>query len=400
MGRLLYDLKVVDQRTVDKYRREAEKMGKSSFALAWVLDAGTDERQHGVTIDIATNKFETETTAFTILDAPGHRDFIPNMIAGVSQADFAVLVIDASTGSFESGLKGQTKEHALLVRSLGVQSLIVAVNKLDAVGWAQARFDEITQQISAFLTAAGFQSKNLSFIPCSGLSGDNITVRSDTCPWYTGPILLEQLENSEPVAQARGLEGPFRLPISEVFNSGIQSPLSLAGRVSSGCVQIGERVMVVPGNESAYVKNLQVNDEPVDWAAAGQNATLHLTDIDLTQVNIKGGDIVCSYDSPITSHTAFTLKILAFEHVMPTFCNMVVGRMSRSGRISKLISLIDKSTGKVTAGKKKPRIVKPGEAARVEIEIEGGVPVEEGTRVVLRSEGETIATGLVEPFPK
>src|ERR1700712_289766 len=178
MGRLLYDLKVVDQRTIDRYKKEAEKMGKSSFALAWVLDQGSEERARGVTIDIATNKFETDKTAFTILDAPGHRDFIPNMIAGAAQADFAVLVIDASTGSFESGLKGQTKEHALLVRSMGVQRIIIAVNKLDTVSWSEDRFTEIKTQISAFLTAAGFQEKNLSFVPCSGLQGDNIARKS------------------------------------------------------------------------------------------------------------------------------------------------------------------------------------------------------------------------------
>ena len=397
MGRLLYDLGVVDKRTMEKYKREAENMGKASFALAWVLDEGTAEREHGVTIDIATNKFETASTAFTILDAPGHKDFVPNMIAGASQADFAVLVIDAGTGNFESGLRGQTKEHALLVRSIGVQRLIVVVNKLDSVNWSQARYDEITQQISAFLTAAGFSSNRISFVPCSGLQGDNITRRS-TAPssnWYTGPILLDLLENSEPSTQNRTLSGPLRLPISDVFSRSVQFPISVAGRISSGSIQVGEKVVVVPGNDTAYVKGLEVNDEPAEWAVAGQNAVLHLSDIDAS--HLKGGDLVCSHDSPVLPRKTFSLKILAFDHVMPIPVSVVVGRLDVPGKVKTLSALLDKTSGKAIS-KKKPRIIKPGEVARVEIEVdvEGGVPLEEGARVVLRAGGETVATGLVE----
>lgn len=401
MGRLLYDLKVVDQRAVERYRREAEKLGKASFALAWVLDEGTDEREHGVTIDIAMNQFETDSTAFTLLDAPGHKDFVPNMIAGAAQADFAVLVVDASTGSFESGLRGQTKEHALLVRSMGVQRLVVAVNKLDSVDWSKERFDEITQQTSAFLTAAGFQTSKISFVPCSGLNGDNITKRSEACPWFDGPIFIELLENSEPVSQRQTLDGPLRLPVSDVFSGGTQYPISVAGRLTSGSVQVGDKVMIVPSKESAFIKALEVDKEPVEWAVAGQNATLHLSDIDTANTTIKGGDVVCAFGSPVPSRTTFPLKILAFGHIVPMFVNVVVGRLDVPGRVSKLISLIDKSTGKAETGwKKKPRMVKPGAAARIEIEVqvEGGVPLEEGARVVLRAEGETVATGLIEPF--
>lgn len=398
MGRLLYDLKVVDQRTIDRYKREAEKIGKSSFALAWVLDEGTDEREHGVTIDIAMNKFETEKTAFTILDAPGHKDFVPNMIAGASQADFAILVIDASTGSFESGLKGQTKEHALLVRSMGVQRLIAIVNKLDAVSWSKSRFDEIAQQTSAFLTAAGFQPKNISFVPCSGLKGDNIISSSDKCTWYNGPTLLAFLESSEPSAQNRALSGPLRLPISQVFSAGTQHPLSVAGRITSGSVQVGDQIIIVPGGQTGYVKALSVDDDPAEWAIAGQNTTLHLS-AEIDAKLIKGGDLVCPASAPAPLWTSLTLKVLAFEHIMPMYCSIVVGRMNIPGRVTKLFAVLDKTTGKPVAGKgKKPRIIKPGEAAKIEVavELEGGAPLEEGARVVLRAEGETVGTGIVE----
>lgn len=393
MGRLLYDLKVVDQRTVDRYRKESEKIGKSSFALAWVLDQGTEERNRGVTIDIAMNKFETSRTSFTILDAPGHRDFIPNMIAGASQADFAVLVIDAGTGNFESGLKGQTKEHALLVRSMGVQRIVIAVNKLDTVQWSKDRFDEIQQQVSAFLTAAGFQSRNIAFVPCSGLNGDNIVKRAEDAQasWYTGPILIEQLEASEPTS--RSLDKPLRLTIADIFRGGVQNPLSISGRLDSGSLQVGDRVVAMPAKETALIKGIEVDSEPADWAVAGQNVILHLTDIE--QQYLKPGDVICPPSALIQNVTSITVKILAFDHVTPMHVEVHRGRLQIPGRITQLVAVLDKVTGAM-AGKKKPRLVQPGSVARVVVQLDSAVPLEAPGKVILRAGGQTVAAGLLE----
>ncbi|KAK6850772.1 elongation factor 1-alpha [Apiospora arundinis] len=391
MGRLLLDLKVVDQRTIDKYRKEAESMGKSSFALAWVLDQRVEERSRGVTIDIATNRFETEATSFTILDAPGHRDFIPNMIAGASQADFAVLVVDASTGAFESGLKGQTREHALLIRSMGVSRVIVAVNKLDTVGWSQERFDEITQQVSGFLVATNFQLKNVSFVPVSGLRGDNMVHKStdSAATWYTGDSLIQELEKSQPMARA--LDKPLRMTISEVFKT-TQSPLSVAGRVDAGSLQMGDALLIQPSGEKAYVKSLEVDLEPVDWAVAGQSAVIHLTHID--PIHIRVGDIVCDVKQPIKCIDTFTIKALAFDVLMPMQVDVHRGRLHAAGQILEMPATLDKVKGTVL--KKKPRVVKPGNIARVVVKLGDKMPLEAGQRIVLRSNGETIAAGLLE----
>ena len=393
MGRLLHDLKVVDTRTIERYRKEADRLGKSSFALAWVLDQGTEERERGVTIDVATNHFETEKTKFTILDAPGHRDFIPNMIAGASQADFAVLVIDASTGNFESGLKGQTKEHALLVRSMGVQRIVVAVNKLDTVDWSQDRFDEISQQISAFLTGAGFLPKNLAFIPCAGLTGENIIRRSDNAKasWYTGPTLISSLDSSEPIIRA--LDKPLRFTIDDVFRGGIQNPLSVAGRIDAGNVQIGDTITVLPANQKATIRGIDVDSEPTDWAVAGQNTILHLTDIEAKY--LKSGDVICSISAPVPCNTSFEVKMLAFEHITPMHCEIHRGRSHAPGRVARLVGQLDKTSGAIIKGKRL-RLVKPGTVARVVIELENPIPLEQGNRVIVRAGGETLGAGLVE----
>ncbi|KAG6008465.1 hypothetical protein E4U21_004487 [Claviceps maximensis] len=393
MGRLLLELKYVQERTVDKYRRQAEKSGKQSFALAWVMDQRTEERERGVTIDIATNHFETPNTKFTVLDAPGHRDFVPNMIAGASQADIAILVIDANTGAYEKGLKGQTREHVLLLRSLGVQRLIVAVNKLDMVGWSQERFEEISQQIMGFLTGLGFQNKLVSFIPISGLNGDNIASKKEdkAAAWYTGSTLIQALEASEP-STSRSLAKPFRMGISEVFRSQQQGTTTLAGRIDAGTVQIGDAVVVQPSGESAYIKSIMVDADSQEWAVAGQSVSIALTDMD--PIHIRVGDILCGAVNPISVGDTFVMRAMAFEHLMLMPIDLHRGRLHAAGQIQSIPATLDKATGEVI--KKKPKVVQPGGVARVMVKLASKVPLEKGQRVVLRSGGETIAAGLLE----
>ncbi|KAF4945415.1 hypothetical protein FGADI_11917 [Fusarium gaditjirri] len=392
MGRLLLELKFVEKHTIDRYRKQAEKSGKQSFALAWVMDQRSEERERGVTIDIATNHFETEKTSFTILDAPGHRDFVPNMIAGASQADFAILVIDANTGAYEKGLKGQTREHVLLLRSLGVQRLVIAVNKLDMVGWSQERFDEIAQQVNGFLAGLGFQPKNIDFIPISGLNGDNLVRRTEdkAASWYTGPTLIEALENSEP-STTRALKSPFRMSISEVFRSQLGTT-TIAGRVDSGSVQIGDALLVQPSGEEAYVKSIMVDSDMQDWAVAGQSVSVALTNID--PIHIRVGDMLSHTKDSINCGDTFTMKAMAFEHLMPMPVDLHRGRLHSAGQIVSITATLDKATGAII--KKKPRVVQPGGVARVVIKLAAKVPLESGQRVVIRSGGETVAAGLLE----
>lgn len=410
MGRLLYDLNHLSARDHSRNQKLATETGKSSFALAWAMDSTAEERARGVTVDIATNTFSTPLTDFTILDAPGHRDFIPNMIAGAAQADFAVLVIDAATNAFEAGLKGQTREHALLVRSMGISRLVVAVNKMDAANWSQDRFNTIQQQMSGFLSSAGFSPKNIVFIPCAGLTGDNVATALDStkAPWYKGETLIAALDASEPAR--RRLQDPLRLTVSDIYRTaapGASAPVSIVGRLDAGSLQIGTVILAQPAGEVATVKNIEVDGASREYAVAGQIANVGLVGIDA--IHLRAGDVVCERSSrgdgsgEMKCVRAFTAKCLAFEHVMPGPVEVLRGRLQSAARVTDLLEIVDKGnmdTGPDVKGKKKkkPRIVKPGQVVRlrVEVEAEKGLPLEAPDRVVLRSEGVTIAAGLLE----
>ncbi|XP_029079706.1 HBS1-like protein isoform X4 [Monodon monoceros] len=403
MGHLLYLLGNVNKRTMHKYEQESKKAGKSSFAYAWVLDETGEERERGVTMDVGMTKFETKTKIIILMDAPGHKDFIPNMITGAAQADVAVLVVDASRGEFEAGFEtgGQTREHGLLVRSLGVTQLAVAVNKMDQVNWQQERFQEITGKLGHFLKQAGFKESDVAFIPTSGLSGENLITRSQSSEltkWYKGLCLLEQIDSFKP--PQRSVDKPFRLCVSDVFKDQ-GSGFCVTGKIEAGYIQTGDRLLAMPPNETCTAKGITLHDEPVDWAAAGDHVSLTLVGMDVIKINV--GCIFCGPKEPIKVCTRFRARILIFNIEIPITKGFPVllhyQTISEPAVVKRLISVLNKSTGEVT--KKKPKLLTKGQNALVELQTQRPVALElykdfkELGRFMLRYSGSTIAAGVV-----
>lgn len=421
MGRLLYDSGDLSDHTLNKYKKDSATSGKSSFAFAWAFDQTEEERKRGVTIDISVQNFKTEKANFTVVDAPGHKDFVPNMIAGSTQADYAVLVIDSATNAFEAGfnLDGQTKEHAILVRSLGVENVIVAVNKLDTVDWAESRYDEIKDQLSDYLTTkVGFSKKSIEFVPTSGYLGENVVKKASEpklTSWYSGPTLIELLERIP--GKGADLTAAFRLIVSDAFTGNYISGTTVTGKVDSGSVQVGETIVVMPSGVTSKVKAIAASDEKVSgnqasgdqkqYAVAGENVGLILGDLNLEDVLV--GDVVCNVENPVRSVNKFTAKVIVFDLKRPVLTGTKVvlhrGRINTPAKITKIVSSINKANGEVI--KKKPRHLVSGQAAVLEIALEDGkyISLEKFRdnkslgRFVLRTMGSTIAAGVVDDWP-
>ncbi|KAG5898030.1 hypothetical protein JTB14_001742 [Gonioctena quinquepunctata] len=403
MGHLLCELGQVNQRIMHKYEQESRKLGKQSFMYAWVLDETGEERNRGITMDVGRFQFETKTKAVTLLDAPGHKDFIPNMISGAGQADVALLVVDATRGEFETGfdLGGQTREHALLVRSLGVSQLVVAINKLDTVLWSRERFDEIVQKLKAFLKQAGFKDTDVTFVPCSGLTGQNLISKpseSELLDWYSGPCLLDVIDNFR--SPARPVSKPFRLSVNDIFK-GTGTAFCVSGRVETGTLSAGDRVLVCPSRESATVKSLSIDEMPHNVAFAGDQVTATLSGIEMQNVSV--GNILCDAQHPVQVATKFQARIVVFNVTVPITRGFSVILHHQSlvepVIVSKLISQLNKSTGEVL--KKHPRFLGNNTSAIVEIQVSRPIALElyseckELGRVMLRVGGVTIAAGLI-----
>ena len=268
-GHLIYACGGIDKRTIERFEKEANDIGKGSFKYAWVLDKMKAERERGITIDISLWKFQTEKYNFTIIDAPGHRDFIKNMITGTSQADVAILIIAAGTGEFEAGYSknGQTREHALLANTLGVKQMIVCINKMDdkSVNYSEARYNEIKTEMTSFLSKVGYQKveERIPFIPISGFNGDNMLERSPNMPWYKGPTLIEALDAIHP--PKRPVDKPLRLPLQDVYKIGGIGTVPV-GRVETGILKPGMTVVFAPVGVSSEVKSVEMHHESIPQA--------------------------------------------------------------------------------------------------------------------------------------
>lgn len=401
-GHLLYKLGYVSQRLMHKFEKESREAGKASFAYAWVMDADDEERARGVTMDVGTSYFETPSKRVTLLDAPGHKDFIPKMIAGASQADVAVLVVPAVTGEFEAAFEnsGQTKEHTLLVRSLGVTQLVVAVNKMDAVGWDQTRFDAIVASLSLFLTKAGFRPKNLTFVPVSGITGANLHAKipGDECKWYQGPTLLDAVDQLAP--PVREINKSFRMCVSDVAKS-MSLGQTISGRVYAGAASVGDTLLLMPVGLTLTIKGAELNGKSVTHLRAGDTVELGVTGVD--PAALSTGSILCSVVAPVRLVRKFEAKILTMPSVeVPlvkgTCATIHVHHVDEPVHLTRLVSQLN-SSGEVE--KKKPRCLTRDKSAVVQIVcarpicLESFAAFRQLGRFTLRDRGATLAAGII-----
>jgi len=406
MGRLLHDLGLVDQRTVHKNQKEAAQAGKASFSWAWLLDERPEERARGVTVDVAVSGFQTPRFNVTLLDAPGHRDFIPNMITGAAQADAALLLVDGSLGGFESGFEGngQTREHAQLARSLGIEQVAVVVSKLDTCDFSAERFAGIQAAMDPFLRTCGFKEGSVRWLPAVGPSGENL-VKSPEDPrlaqWWSGPTLVGAIDSFSP--RERAVSRPFRMPVSEVVKSRALGGDGVAGKAEAGALLPGAKVMLQPGGEIFTVKAVEVGKKTAAVVRAGDSAAVGLVGLDPQSV-VPGVSMLCHPEWPCPVVRRFEAKVAILESEMPIVAGQPATLHVHVGKeeaaITALVALLDSKTGEVK--KSKPRCLLKGQSGVVEVELARPLCMEAYAdmrplgRVTLRDGGVTMAVGIVQ----
>ncbi|MAG22013.1 MAG: translation elongation factor EF-1 subunit alpha [Candidatus Diapherotrites archaeon] len=393
VGRLLYDSGALSEQDYRKLEAEAKEKGKGTFAFAYAMDNLKEERERGVTIDVAYKKFEGKKNNFTIIDAPGHKDFVKNMITGTSQADAAVLVIAA-----KEGVQPQTKEHAFLAQVMGLKQIIVAINKMDEVNFEEAKFKEVEDSAKKLLMGVGFKEENLRFIPVSAWVGDNVVKKSDKLSWYKGQTLIDALDEFKASELPTGK--PLRLPIQDVYNIKGVGTVPV-GRVETGIIKPGDKIIINPPGVKGEVKTVEMHHEQLPDAKPGDNIGFNVRG--LGKGDVARGDVVGHERDPPTVAKEFIAQIVVLAHptAIPVGYTPVfhLHTAQLSCTITEIQKKLDPKTGQVK--EENPKFLKTGDAAIVKIVPTAPVVVEEYKkfpqlgRFAIRDMGATVAAGIV-----
>ncbi len=399
VGRLLFDTGSVREETMRKLKEEAKEKKKETFEFAFVMDRLKEERERGVTIDLAFQEFNTQKYYYTIIDAPGHRDFIKNMIVGTSQADIAILVVSA-----KEGIQEQTKEHAYLAKILGINQMIVALNKMDTVNYDQARFNEVKGNVEKLLQGVGYKIEEVKIIPVSAYKGDGIAKKSENLKWYAGQTILEALDDIKPVA--RPIDKPLRLPVQDVYSiTGVGTvPV---GRIETGIMKPNQAVIIMPAGTKAEIKSIEMHHQQLPEAKAGDNIGFNLRGIG--KADIKKGDVICDPSNLATVAEEFTAQIIVLNHptvIAPGYTPVFhIHTAQVTCTLTEIQKKIDPKTGQTV--QENPEYIKTGDAAIIKvkptkpvvIEKQGDIP--QLARFAIRDMGQTVAAGVcIDLVPK
>jgi elongation factor 1-alpha len=403
-GHLIYKCGGIDKRTIEKFEKEAAEMGKGSFKYAWVLDKLKAERERGITIDIALWKFETPQYEYTVIDAPGHRDFIKNMITGTSQADVALLIVNSREGAFEAGISkdGQTREHALLAHTLGVKQMIVGVNQMDTHNYSESRYEEIKKEVSAFLTKIGYKVDNpknpILFVPISGFQGENMIERSALMGWYKGPCLLEALDQMR--QPKRPVDKPLRVPLQDVYKIGGIGTVPV-GRVETGVLKPGMTVVFAPSGKTTEVKSVEMHHESLPQAVPGDNVGFNVKNLAVKDLR-RGYVASDSKNDPAKEAANFEAQVIVMNHknIMNGYAPVIDCHTAHVAcKFERIHNKVDRRTNKET--EKDPKSIKTGDSATVTMVPQRPLCVEAFTeypplgRFAVRDMRMTVAVGVI-----
>uniref|UniRef100_A0A8C6L121 Elongation factor 1-alpha n=1 Tax=Nothobranchius furzeri TaxID=105023 RepID=A0A8C6L121_NOTFU len=419
-GHLVYKCGGVDQRKLEKFEKAAAQMGKSSFKFAWLLDKLKAERERGITIDISLLKFNTQKYSMTIIDAPGHRDFIKNMITGTSQADVALLVVSAAKGEYEAGVSrsGQTREHALLAYTLGVKQIIVCVNKMDTTEppYSQKRYDEVVRGVKVFLRKIGYDVTAVPFIPISGWTGENMITPTQKMPWYqgwkarrregtaSGKTLLDVLDSINP--PVRTVNKPLRLPLQDVYKIGGVGTVPV-GKIETGILKPGMTLMFSPAKLTAEVKSIEMHHQGLDTALPGHNVGFNIKNVSVK--NLHRGDVAGNaQQDPPSDVRSFEAQVIILNHpgkIKSGYSPVLDCHTAHvTCRFAELKEKLDRRTGRKLEDH--PQILMSGDAATVKMVPAKPMCVESFFnypplgRFAARDLKQTVAVGVIKSVEK